>query len=112
MDGQDFRITLRPGDAGVNVQIPEIPAKPLMSFDIERLIAKEQYEVIRKRLMQVLDLAVAQRLRQIETLNLRADARRDRCNADGLSHGGTLMGVRRSFSAQQRIFLLLRVNVD
>jgi hypothetical protein len=74
----------------VNVEVPEIAAKPFVSFDIERLIAKEQNEVIRKCLMQVFDLAVAQRLGQTDAFNFRADTRRARCNTDGLiGHGNT-----------------------
>src|SRR5947209_3776794 len=88
VDGQDFGMTLRARGAGVNVQIAEIAAKPLVSFDVERLIAKEQDEVLRNRLMQVLDLAVAQRLGQNDAFDLGSDARRDGCDADGLiGHG-------------------------
>ena len=63
MDRQNLGMSFGPGRAGVNMQVTEIPAKPLVSFYIQWLIAKEQNLVLRKRLMQLLDLTVAEWIR-------------------------------------------------
>ena len=66
----------------MNVQLTEIPAEPLVEFHIHRLIAEEQHLMLRQRLMQLLDLAVAERLGQRDAGNLGADARRHRRDGD------------------------------
>jgi hypothetical protein len=72
----------------MNVQFTEISAEPLMGFHIQRLVAKEQNLMLRQRLMQLLDLAVAERFRQRDALDIGADTGRDRSDADGvIAHG-------------------------
>jgi hypothetical protein len=60
MDRQNLGMSFRPRRAGVNVQFAEIAAEPLVSFHIQRLIAKEQNLVLRQRLMQFFHLTVAE----------------------------------------------------
>src|SRR5262245_60273164 len=82
MDQQNLRMSFGPGCAGVNVQFTEISAEPLVGFHIQRLIAKERNLVLRQRLMQLLDLTVAEWLSQCDALDIGADARcnrRDTC---------------------------------
>ncbi len=49
-----------------------------MAFHVERLIAKEQDLMLHQRLVQLLDLAVAERLGERQAVDLGANARRDR----------------------------------
>ena len=67
-------MSFRPGRARMNMQLAEIPSEPLVGFHIHRLIAEEQHLVLRQRLMQFLDLAVAERVRQRDAVDLRANA--------------------------------------
>jgi hypothetical protein len=77
----------------VDVQFTEISAEPLMGFHVERLIAEKQHLVLRESLMQLLDLAVAEWLGQGDALDIGADARRNRRDADGsIAHGMTFDG--------------------
>src|SRR6266581_1023664 len=81
-------MSLRPGRAGVDMQLAEIAAEPLVGLDVHRLIAKEQNLVLRERLMQLLDLAVAERIGELDAFNQGTDARRNRRNLDGcIAHG-------------------------
>src|SRR5215470_1461651 len=83
-------MAFRPGCAGMDVQFAEISAQPLVGVDVQRLVAKEQNLVLRQRLMQLLDLAVAERLRQRDAFDVGADARRYWRDADGfIAHGTT-----------------------
>ena len=75
MDRQNLRMSFGPGRAGVNMQFTEISAEPLVGFHIQRLIAKEQNLALRQRLMQLLDLTVAEWLRKRDAFNIGADAR-------------------------------------
>jgi len=64
-----------------------------MGFHVERLIAEKQHLVLRESLMQLLDLAVAERLGQRDALDIGADARRNRRDTDGsIAHGMTFDG--------------------
>src|SRR5215813_6083280 len=93
MDRQNLRMSFGPGCAGVNMQFTEISAEPLVGFHIQRLIEKEQNLVLRQRLMQLLDLTVAEWLSQCDALDIGADARRNRRDADGsIAHGMTFDG--------------------
>jgi hypothetical protein len=77
----------------MNMQFTEISAEPLVGFHIQRLIAKEQNLVLRQRLMQLLDLTIAEWLSQCDALDIGADARRKRRDADGsIAHGMTFDG--------------------
>jgi len=72
--------------------------KPIVGFvgrlapekHVERLIAKEQDLMLRQRLVQLLDLVVAERLGERQAVDLGANARRDRRDVDGfVAHGVT-----------------------
>src|SRR6516164_9920082 len=79
MDGKD-----------VNVQLAKISAERLVAFHVKRLIAKEQDLMLRKRLMQLLDLAIAERIGERQAVDLGANAGRDRRHIDGfIAHGAT-----------------------
>ncbi len=92
MDRQNLRMSFRPRRAGVNMQFTEIAAEPLVAFHIERLIAKEQNLMLRQRLMQLLDLAVAEGLCQRDAFNIGADARRNLRDVDGfVTHSANLL---------------------
>src|SRR6516225_8307643 len=91
MDRQNLRMSFRPGRAGVNMQFTEISAELLVGFHIQRLIAKEQNLVLRQRLMQLVDLTVAEWLRQRDAFNIGTDARCDRHDTHRfIAHGMTL----------------------
>src|SRR5512132_1354876 len=93
MDWQDLGMPFGAGRVGMNMQFTEISAEPLVGFDIQRLIAKEQNLVLRQRLMQVLDLTIAEWLSQCDAFDIGADARRNRRDADGsIAHGMTFDG--------------------
>jgi len=62
MDGEDLGMPLRTGRVRVNVQLTKIAAERLVAFHVKRLIAKEQNLMLRKRLVQLLDLAIAERI--------------------------------------------------
>ena len=83
-------MSLRTGRVRVNVQVAKIAAERLVAFHVERLIAKEQDLMLRQRLVQLLDLVVAERLGERQAVDLGANARRDRRDVDGfVAHGVT-----------------------
>jgi hypothetical protein len=62
-----------------------------VAFHVERLIAKEQDLMLRQRLVQLLDLAVAERLGERQAVDLGANARRDGHDIDGfVTHRATV----------------------
>ena len=69
-------MAFRPGRAGMDVQLAEIAAEPLVGVHVHRLIAEEQHLVLGQRQMQLLDLTVAERIRERDA----GDCRR-RCAA-------------------------------
>src|SRR5260370_28770240 len=71
-------MSLRTGRVRVNVQVAKIAAERLVTFLVERLIAKKQNLMLRQRLVQLLDLAVAERLGERQAVDLSANAQRDR----------------------------------
>src|SRR5260221_12173522 len=82
----------------------------LVAFHVGRLIAKEQDLMLRQRLVQLLDLAVAERLGERQAADLGADARRDRRDVDGFgAHGVTsrVRGKYMSFRGQLRLSSLV-----
>src|SRR6516162_4288249 len=90
MDGEDLGMPLRPGRVRVNVQFAKISAERLVAFHVKRLIAKEQDLMLRKRLVQLLDLAIAERIGERQAVDLGANAGRDRRDIDGfIAHGAT-----------------------
>jgi hypothetical protein len=61
-----------------------------VAFHVERLIAKEQDLMLRQRLVQLLDLAVAERPGERQAVYFGANARRNRRDIDGfVAHGVT-----------------------
>src|ERR1700730_4858790 len=88
VDRQDLGMSLRSRRPGVDMQFAEIPTEPLVGVHTQRLITKEQYLMLRQRLMQLLDLTVAEWLRQRDAFDVGADARRHRGDRDGcIAHG-------------------------
>src|SRR5262249_59412263 len=74
MDGKDLGMSLRTRRVWVNVQLAETAPERLVAFHFKRLIAKEQDLMLRQRLMQLFDLAVAERLCERQTVGLGAHA--------------------------------------
>src|SRR5215470_4602286 len=90
MDRQYLGVPVGPGERGVNVQFAEIAADPLVGFLIHWLIAEEQDLVLGQRLMQLLDLTVAEWLGERNAIDHGADARRNRRDHDRrITHGFT-----------------------
>src|SRR5262245_62888477 len=96
------------------MQFTEVAAEPLVGFHIQRLIAEEQNLVLGQRLMQLLDLTVAERLRERDAFNIGADARRHRRDTYGfIAHGRTFRSMvetrsrkdHRPHSPTRKIFL-------
>src|SRR5262249_891886 len=83
MDGKDLGMSLRTRRVRVNVQLAETAPERLVAFHVKRLIAKEQDLMLRQRLLQLFDLAVAERLGERQTVDLGANAGRDRRDVDG-----------------------------
>jgi hypothetical protein len=66
-----------------------------VGLNVHRLIAKEQNLVLRERLVQLLDLAVAERTGELDALNQGTDAGCDRRDLDGfIAHGKTFDIIR------------------
>src|ERR1700730_6066424 len=96
-------MSLRTGCVRVNVQVAKIAAERLVTFLVEWLIAKEQNLMLRQRLVQLLDLAVVERLGERQAVDLGANARRDRRDVNGfVAHGATsrVRGKYMSFQGQ------------
>jgi hypothetical protein len=98
------------------MQFTEISAEPLVGFHIQRLIAKEQNLVLSQRLMQLLDLPVAERRRQRDAFNFGTDARCHRRNVDGfVAHGATFPSAQinrsrvRAYPAQKSLCIRKKV---
>src|SRR5882757_2038440 len=78
------------GRIGMNVQLAEVSPEPLVRLCVQRLIAKEQDLMLGQGLMQLIDLAIAERLRQRYAFDVGADARCNWCDADAfITHGAT-----------------------
>jgi hypothetical protein len=66
-----------------------------VGLNVHRLIAKEQNLVLRKRLVQLLDLAIAERIGELDAFDQSTDARRNRRDLDGfIAHGKTFDIIR------------------
>src|SRR5215470_17839371 len=108
MDRQNLGMPFGPGRAGMNMQFTEISAEPLVGFHIQRLIAKEQNLALRQRLMQLLDLTVAEWLSQCDAVDIGADAGRNRRDGDGsIAHGMTFNGGGSQWRRTDRPHLLV-----
>jgi hypothetical protein len=56
------------------MELAEAEAKSLVLLHAQLLIAKEKNQMIHERVVQVLELPIAERLRQIDAKDLRANA--------------------------------------
>src|SRR5262245_2946001 len=111
MDRQNLRMSFGPGRAGVNMQFTEISAEPLVGFHIQRLIAKEQNLALRQRLMQLLDLTVAEWLRKRDAFNIGADARCNRRDTYGFVADGMTFRWRRRQITKKPTVLIRRCTI-
>jgi len=89
LDRQDFGIALRLAllrrrVIGVLMQRAEITAEALVVLARQLLVAEDEHEMIGESLLHLGKLGLAERLRQIDALDLRADDRRQRIDADEL----------------------------
>jgi hypothetical protein len=81
----------------MDVQFAEIPAQPFVRVDVQRLLAKEQNLMLRQRLVQLLDLTIAQRLRQRQPFDVGADSGCHRRHCDRfITHGARLSGIEKN----------------
>ena len=88
MDRDDFGVAVDARDAGVNCEIAEQPAQRLVAFEIEVLVAEEDHRMFGERGLDLLQLAAAQRLGQIDAGNFRADMDGQGGHLDGaVGHG-------------------------
>src|SRR5262245_48047807 len=68
----------------MNVQLAEPPAEVLLLIHIDRLIAKEDHEVLQQGAMDLVELLIAEPLRQIDPVNFRTNVRSDLAHLDGV----------------------------
>ncbi len=73
---------LHPLHRGMDVELAEMLAEMLEGRHVDRLIAEEDDAVVEKRLVDVVDLAVGQRLLQIDARDLAADMRGEPLHLD------------------------------
>src|ERR1700728_4376382 len=66
----------------VDVKLAEMLAEMLERRHVDRLVAEEDDAVVQERLVDVFDLAVGDRLHQVEAGNLAADMRREPLDLD------------------------------
>ena len=84
VDRQHLGMALGRLGGRVGVQRAEAEAELLLARQRQRLIAKEQHLVLQQRVVQLLELLVAEGPREIETGNLGTDPRGRRNDGDGL----------------------------
>src|SRR6516164_56951 len=68
----------------MNVQLAKPPTEVLLLIHIDRLIAKEDHEVLQQGAMDLVELLIAQRLRQIDPMNFRTNVGRHLAHLDGV----------------------------
>src|SRR5262245_6218821 len=68
----------------MNVQLAEPPTEVLLLIHIDRLIAKEDHEVLQQRAMDLVELLIAEPLRQIDPVNFRTNVGSDLAHLDGV----------------------------
>ena len=83
MDGQDLGMAVGPGNIGMDVQVAEVAAEPLLLLQVDPLVAEEQDLVLCQRRMQILHLPVTERTGQVDAGNLGAYDWRKRFHSDG-----------------------------
>src|SRR5205085_9621311 len=84
-----FGMSLDRASAGwMNVKLAELAAEIGMLADAELLVTKENHQVVHQRVVDLLELLVAQRFGQVDTVDLGADHWRHLVHLDGLvAHG-------------------------
>ena len=89
LDQQDFGMPLDRAPAGwVDVQLAELAAEVGVLVDADLLVTKENHQVVHQRVVNLLELLVAQRFGQVDTVDLGADHWRHLAHLDGLvAHG-------------------------
>src|SRR5262249_7306825 len=68
----------------MNVQLAEPTTEVLLLIHIDRLIAKEDHEILQQGTMDLIELLIAQRLRQIDPMNFRTNVGRHLAHLDGV----------------------------
>ena len=68
----------------MHVQRAEAAAEILLLLVVDLLVAEEDHQVLHQRVVDLLELLVAQRPRQVHAGDLRADGGRELAHADGL----------------------------
>jgi hypothetical protein len=81
MDRLDLGVARHPGRTGMDMQLPEMPAKGNMAVEIQLLVAKEQHLMGQERGVDFLELAMAEPP-QINAANLRPDKRGNQTHLD------------------------------
>lgn len=87
MNGHDFGMVRQAGDATVNRELTESPAKFLVPVMVQVLVTQENDLMFHEGRIELIDDLVRQRLRKIDAFDLRADPRRHRFHfQDFVSH--------------------------
>ena len=74
----------------MDVQLAEAAAELLLLVEVDLLVAEEDDEVLGERVVDLLELLVAERLREVDAFDLGADHRAQGYDANGLiRHWGT-----------------------
>src|SRR5262249_15180763 len=68
----------------MNVQLAEPPTEVLLLIHMDRLIAKEYHEVLQQGAMDLVELPIAEPLRQIDPMNFRTNVGSDLAHLDGV----------------------------
>jgi hypothetical protein len=84
MDNHQLRMARRVRRRGMEVQFSEAAAEIEVLVLADVLVAEEDHQVLRQRAVDLLERLVAQRLREIDTGDLRADDRRQLVDGDRL----------------------------
>jgi len=100
-DHENLRVTLEPSRRGrMHMQLAEAAAEILLLLGRKRLLAKEDHEVLHERVMDLLELLVAELSTEIGAENLGADGRSQFPDLDRLiAHGPPPSGHRRAATA-------------
>src|SRR5262245_15158408 len=99
LDQQDFGMPLDRAPAGwMDMQLAELAAEVGVLVDAELLVSKEDHQVVHQRVVDLLELLVAQRFGQVDTVDLGADHWRHLAHLDGLVAHGVVPTVAISFT--------------
>src|SRR5262245_32430449 len=85
LDDEDLGLLFQPlGSRRMNMQLAEPPTETLMLIHIDRLIAKEDHEILQQGAMNLIELLIAEPLRQIDPMNLGANVGSDLAHLDAV----------------------------